>query len=91
MHSVFLSARLSEPEAIVPANGESEKFLLLPEMHRLLKPNGVLAAWTAFPWWSPASLIKSGLFAYVGKESEVHSFSKDQSIRNREGSFVDLA
>jgi len=52
---------------------------LLPEMHRLLKPEGALAVWTAFPWWSPASLTKSGLFVYVGKESGVHNFRKETS------------
>jgi ubiquinone/menaquinone biosynthesis C-methylase UbiE len=31
---------------------------LLPEMHRLLRPEGTLAVWTAFPWWSSASLTR---------------------------------
>jgi ubiquinone/menaquinone biosynthesis C-methylase UbiE len=35
---------------------------LLPEMHRLLKTEGSLAVWTVFPWWSPASLTRGGLF-----------------------------
>jgi ubiquinone/menaquinone biosynthesis C-methylase UbiE len=52
---------------------------LLPEMHRLLKPEGTLAVWTAFPWWSPASLTKRGLFAYAAKESGVHNFRKETS------------
>jgi ubiquinone/menaquinone biosynthesis C-methylase UbiE len=49
---------------------------LLPEMHRLLRSQGALAVWTAFPWWSPASLTRDGLFTYVGKESGVHNFRK---------------
>jgi len=49
---------------------------LLPRMHRLLKREGALAVWTALPWWSPASLTRSGLFAYVGKESGVYGFRK---------------
>jgi len=49
---------------------------LLPEMHRLLKPEGAMAVWTAFPWWSPATLTRGGLFAYVGKESGVHNFRR---------------
>ena len=49
---------------------------LLPEMHRLLKLDGALAVWTAFPWWSPISLTKSGLFAYVGRRNGVHHFRK---------------
>jgi len=48
-------------------------------MHRLLKPEGALAVWTAFPWWSPASLTQRGLFVYVGKESGVHNFRKEKS------------
>jgi ubiquinone/menaquinone biosynthesis C-methylase UbiE len=52
---------------------------LLPEMHRLLKPDGALAVWTAFPWWSPASLTRGGLFAYVGKERGVYNFRKETS------------
>ena len=46
----------------------------LPEMGRLLKPDGSLAVWTAFPWWSPVSLTRGGLFAYKGKQNGVHSF-----------------
>jgi len=46
----------------------------LPETHRLLKPKGALAVWTAFPWWSPGTMTKGGLFVYVGEESGVHSF-----------------
>lgn len=52
---------------------------LLPEIHRLLRSEGALAVWTAFPWWSPASLTKGGLFVYVGKESGVHNFRKATS------------
>jgi len=52
---------------------------LLPEMHRLLRPEGGLAVWTAFPWWSPASLTRSGLFVYAGKERGVHNFRKATS------------
>jgi len=49
---------------------------LLPEMHRVLKPGGTMAVWTAFPWWLPASLTRGRLFAYVGKENGVHNFRK---------------
>ena len=52
---------------------------LLPEMYRLLRSTGALAVWTAFPWWSPASLTGGGLFLYVGKESGVHNFRKATS------------
>ena len=46
---------------------------LLPEMHRLLQPEGALALWTDLPWWLPASVARSGLFVRVGKENGVHS------------------
>jgi ubiquinone/menaquinone biosynthesis C-methylase UbiE len=52
---------------------------LLPEMHRLLRPEGALAVWTAFPWWSPASLTRGGLFVGAGKASGVHNFRKATS------------
>ena len=50
---------------------------LLPEMARLLKSEGTLAVWTAFPWWSPRVLTRGGLFARAGKESGVHRLTRD--------------
>jgi demethylmenaquinone methyltransferase/2-methoxy-6-polyprenyl-1,4-benzoquinol methylase len=52
---------------------------LLPEIHRLLRSEGVLAVWTAFPWWSPASLTGSGLFVRIGQERGVHNFKRATS------------
>lgn len=49
---------------------------LLPEMHRVLKPGGALAVWTAVPWWSPQSMVQSGLFVYVDKRNSSHNFQK---------------
>jgi ubiquinone/menaquinone biosynthesis C-methylase UbiE len=49
---------------------------LVPEMHRVLRPGGAMAVWTTFPWWSPASLTRGRLFAYIGKKSGVHNFRK---------------
>ena len=49
---------------------------LLPEIHRLLKPEGALAVWTLFPCWSPASITRSRIFSYTGKENGVHNFQK---------------
>ena len=49
---------------------------LLAEIHRLLRVEGVLAVWTAFPWWSPTSLTRSGLFVWTGEESGVHNFQR---------------
>jgi demethylmenaquinone methyltransferase/2-methoxy-6-polyprenyl-1,4-benzoquinol methylase len=48
---------------------------LLAELHRLLKPAGELAVWTAVPGWSPQSVTRSGLFRYNGKSLDVHNFS----------------
>ena len=52
---------------------------LLPEMHRLLKPDGALAVWTAIPWWSPTSVTRSKLFTYIEKVDGVHNFRKVQN------------
>jgi len=49
---------------------------LLPETYRVLRSKGTLAVWTAFPWWSPAPVTKSGLFVYAGRRSGIHSFRK---------------
>ena len=49
---------------------------LLPEMYRLLKPEGTIAVWTLFPWWAPASVTKSRLFAHAEKENGVYNFQK---------------
>jgi len=49
---------------------------LLPEMHRLLKPNGELAVWTVFSWGLRASVNRSGLFVHIGKESGVYRFKR---------------
>ncbi len=52
---------------------------LLPEIHRLLRSEGALAVWTAFPWWSPTSLTRSGLFVWTRRESGVHNFRRATS------------
>jgi demethylmenaquinone methyltransferase/2-methoxy-6-polyprenyl-1,4-benzoquinol methylase len=46
----------------------------LPEMHRVLKPEGTLAV-TTFPWVL-RSIRQSGLFAYISKRNGVHNFSR---------------
>jgi len=48
---------------------------LLPEMHRILKTEGTLAAWM-FPvsGWVPNSIRCSGLFTYVGKQNGVYNY-----------------
>jgi demethylmenaquinone methyltransferase/2-methoxy-6-polyprenyl-1,4-benzoquinol methylase len=52
---------------------------LLPEMHRVLRPEGALAVWTACPWWSPASLTEKGLFVHGAREDGVHIFRRGTS------------
>jgi demethylmenaquinone methyltransferase/2-methoxy-6-polyprenyl-1,4-benzoquinol methylase len=50
---------------------------LLPEMHRILKPEGRLAVWL-FPvsGWVPKSILQSGLFIYVSKRNGVYNYRR---------------
>ena len=50
--------------------------LLLPEMRRVLKPEGVLAVWPSIPVWMRSAFTKGGLFAFEGKVNGVMRFSK---------------
>jgi ubiquinone/menaquinone biosynthesis C-methylase UbiE len=47
---------------------------LLPEMHRILKPDGILAVWPPVPVWLPRSILRSGWFAYTCKRNGVFNF-----------------
>jgi ubiquinone/menaquinone biosynthesis C-methylase UbiE len=47
---------------------------LLPEMHRILKPEGTLAVWPPIPVWLPRSILRSGLFTYTCKRNGVFNF-----------------
>jgi demethylmenaquinone methyltransferase/2-methoxy-6-polyprenyl-1,4-benzoquinol methylase len=52
---------------------------LLPELHRILKPEGKMAIWLYPPlvhFWVPKSIIRSGLFTFVSKQSGVHNFKR---------------
>jgi ubiquinone/menaquinone biosynthesis C-methylase UbiE len=49
---------------------------LLPELQRVLHPDGSLAVWTAVPGWSPKAVVQGGLFAYLGKLNNVHKFRR---------------
>ena len=46
----------------------------LPEMHRVLKPEGTLAV-TTFPWVH-RSIRRSGLFAYINKRNGVYNYRR---------------
>ena len=50
---------------------------LLPEMHRVLKPEGRMAVWM-FPvrGWVPGSILKSGLFTNLGKRNGVYNYRR---------------
>jgi demethylmenaquinone methyltransferase/2-methoxy-6-polyprenyl-1,4-benzoquinol methylase len=51
---------------------------LLPEMHRVLKPEGSMAVWLfPVPGWIPRSIIQSGLFTYVGKRNGVYKYRRE--------------
>ena len=52
---------------------------LLPEMHRILKPEGTLAVWLFPPkvhFWVPKSIIRSGLFSYINKQNGVLNYRR---------------
>jgi demethylmenaquinone methyltransferase/2-methoxy-6-polyprenyl-1,4-benzoquinol methylase len=52
---------------------------LLPEMHRVLKPEGTMAVWL-FPRlvhsWVPKSILRSELFEYTGKGRGVYNYRR---------------
>ncbi len=53
---------------------------ILPEMHRVLKPNGTLAVWM-FPiaGWVPSSIRRSALFTYMHKRNGVYNYRRSQN------------
>ncbi|MBT8332296.1 MAG: class I SAM-dependent methyltransferase, partial [Deltaproteobacteria bacterium] len=50
---------------------------LLPEMHRILKPEGRMAVWL-FPvsGWVPKSILQSGFFTYISKQNGVYNYRR---------------
>lgn len=59
---------------------------LLPEMHRVLKAEGILAVWL-FPiaGWVPTSIRRSGLFAYLHKRNGVYNYRRCQAGGSNSG------
>ncbi len=56
---------------------------LLPEMHRVLKPEGTLAVWLWPPvvhFWVPKSILRSGLFTYIDKQNGVYNYQRRQVV-----------
>lgn len=52
---------------------------LLPEMHRVLKPEGTLAVWLFPPvvhFWVPKSILQSELFTYTNKQNGVYNYKR---------------
>jgi ubiquinone/menaquinone biosynthesis C-methylase UbiE len=49
---------------------------LLPEMHRLLKADGILAVWPPVPGWLPRSILDSTLFTLSSRQNGVHNFQR---------------
>ncbi len=47
---------------------------LLSEMHRILKPNGIMAVWP--PSWVHHSIVKSGRFKYINKQNNVRNYQR---------------
>jgi ubiquinone/menaquinone biosynthesis C-methylase UbiE len=48
---------------------------LLPEMHRILKPGGILAVWP--PSWTHPEILRSGLFTYLCKRNSVVNYRRN--------------
>ena len=54
---------------------------LLPEMHRVLKPEATMAVWLFPPLvhaWVPKAIIQSNLFGPVNNKSNVYNFIRKQ-------------
>jgi len=52
---------------------------LLPEMHRVLKPEGSLSVWLFPPivhYWIPRSILRSGFFTYIDRRNGVYNYRR---------------
>ena len=52
---------------------------LLPEMYRVLKPEGTFVVWLFPPvvhFWVPKSILRSGLFTYMNKRNGVYNYRR---------------
>ncbi len=50
--------------------------LLLPEMHRVLKVEGIMAVWPPIPGWLPQAVLRSKLFTQVSRRNGVYNFRR---------------
>lgn len=56
---------------------------LLPEMHRVLKPEGTMAVWLFPPvvfFWVSKSILRSGLFTYMNKRNGVYNYRRCDAV-----------
>lgn len=60
---------------VVPAPVISMKDLTL-EIHRLLKPGGICAIWSMFPFWSPRAALSYASFGKIEKHNGVFLLRK---------------
>lgn len=52
---------------------------LLPEMHRILRTEGILSVWLwppLFRLWVPRSVARSGLFSHLNKQCGVYNYRR---------------
>ena len=49
---------------------------ILIEMHRVLKPEGILSVWPPVPGLFPSAILKSGLFSHAQKRNGVYNFRR---------------
>lgn len=47
---------------------------LLVEMHRILRPGGVMAVWP--PSWVHQAIVQSGWFKYINKQNNVSTYQR---------------
>jgi ubiquinone/menaquinone biosynthesis C-methylase UbiE len=47
---------------------------LMTEIHRILKPDGILAMWPSVPGYVPRAILKTGLFSLARKQNGVYNF-----------------
>lgn len=66
---------------VVPAPVISQPRLAL-EIHRILRPGGILAIWTAVPFWTPRVFVKTAGFTRVGA-GKVHRLQKSSVAATR--------
>ena len=58
------------PAPMIPMNR------LMTELHRILKPWGILAVWPPVPGYLPKSVLKSELFTLNNKRNGVYNFKR---------------